>query len=221
MGFNSGFKGLILNTSHADPTVKATSRQAVCLWCREMKVSDYWQHGRRKWLRHKSCSEFLINAFGHQIGSGMCHLNIWKQKCWGQNTLWPFLVYAVPYLMFMWPCIVLNFLQQNQLNALIFQIYSWNENLHDSKSSSVHHQKFFTEHTAMVYAIQVCWQLASRIRMGFLKFIPGRKLYMFRTVPLSIIRSFSLYTQQWYMSYRFADSLWAGSGWDFSNLFLE
>ena len=40
------------------------------------------------------------------------------------------------------------------------------------------------------------------------------KLYMFRTVPLSIIRSFSLYTQQWYMSYRFADSLWAGSGWN-------
>jgi len=35
---------------------------------------------------------------------------------------------------------------------------------------------------------------------------------MFRTVPLSIIRSFSLYTQQWYMSYRFADRLRAGSG---------
>jgi len=32
---------------------------------------------------------------------------------------------------------------------------------------------------------------------------------MFRTVPLSIIKSFSLYTQQWYMSYRFADSLLA------------
>ena len=47
---------------------------------------------------------------------------------------------------------------------------------------------------------------------------------MFRTVPLSIIRSISLYTQQWYMShtglltaceqdqdgtYRFADSLLA------------
>jgi len=31
---------------------------------------------------------------------------------------------------------------------------------------------------------------------------------MFRTVPLSIVRSFSLYTQQWYMSY----SLLAGSG---------
>jgi len=35
---------------------------------------------------------------------------------------------------------------------------------------------------------------------------------MFRTVPLSIIGSFSLYTQQWYMSYKFPDSLRAGSG---------
>ena len=35
---------------------------------------------------------------------------------------------------------------------------------------------------------------------------------MFRTVPVSLIRNFSLYTQQWYMSYRFADSLRAGSG---------
>jgi len=43
----------------------------------------------------------------------------------------------------------------------------------------------------------------------FLKFILGMKLYMFRTVSLSIIRSFSLYTQQWYMSYRFGDSLLA------------
>jgi len=27
------------------------------------------------------------------------------------------------------------------------------------------------------------------------------KLYKFRTVPLSIIRSFSLYTKKWYMLY--------------------
>jgi len=40
----------------------------------------------------------------------------------------------------------------------------------------------------------------------FLKFILEMKFYMFRSVPLSIIRSFLLYTQQWYMSYRFADS---------------
>jgi len=35
---------------------------------------------------------------------------------------------------------------------------------------------------------------------------------MFRTLPLSVIRSFSLYTQQWFMSYRFADSLRIRSG---------
>ena len=46
----------------------------------------------------------------------------------------------------------------------------------------------------------------------FFKFIFGIELYMSRTVPLSIIRSFSLYTQKWYMSYRFVGSLRAGSG---------
>jgi hypothetical protein len=33
------------------------------------------------------------------------------------------------------------------------------------------------------------------------------KICVFRTVPLSIIRSYSLYTQQWYISHSFADSL--------------
>jgi hypothetical protein len=41
----------------------------------------------------------------------------------------------------------------------------WNEILHVSDSSSVHRQEFFTVHTAMVYVIQVCRQLVSRIRM--------------------------------------------------------
>jgi hypothetical protein len=41
----------------------------------------------------------------------------------------------------------------------------WNETLHVSDSSSVHHQEFFTVHTPMVYVIQFCWQPASRIRM--------------------------------------------------------
>jgi hypothetical protein len=40
-----------------------------------------------------------------------------------------------------------------------------NETLHVSDSSSVHHQEFFTVHTAMVYVIQVCWHLTSRIRI--------------------------------------------------------
>jgi len=88
------------------------------------------------------------------------------------------------------------------------QDYFWNKTLHVSDSSSVCLQEFFTVHTAMVYVIQVCWQLGSRIIFGI-------KLYMFRTVPLYLIRSSSLYTQQWYMSYRFADSLRAGSSSEF------
>ena len=43
-----------------------------------------------------------------------------------------------------------------KLDALISQIYSWNETLHVSDSSSVHHQEFFTVYTALVYVIQVC-----------------------------------------------------------------
>ena len=59
--------------------------------------------------------------------------------------------------------------------ALISQIYFWNKTLYVSDSSSVHNQEFFTVHTAMVYVIQVCWQLASRIRME--RPNPARKLY--------------------------------------------
>jgi hypothetical protein len=39
----------------------------------------------------------------------------------------------------------------------------WNKTLHISDISSVHHQEFFALHTAMVYVIQVCWQLASKL----------------------------------------------------------
>jgi hypothetical protein len=49
-----------------------------------------------------------------------------------------------------------KFIVINQLDALISQIYFRNEILHYSGSSSVHHQKFFTVHTAMVYVIQFC-----------------------------------------------------------------
>jgi len=43
---------------------------------------------------------------------------------------------------------------------------------------------------------------------------------MFQTVPVSIIRSFSQYTQQWYMSYRFANILRAGLGWNCSSVLI-
>jgi hypothetical protein len=49
-----------------------------------------------------------------------------------------------------------KFLKINQIDTLISQINFWIEGLHVSDSSSVHHQEFFTVHTAMVYVIQVC-----------------------------------------------------------------
>jgi hypothetical protein len=55
---------------------------------------------------------------------------------------------------------------------------------------------------------------------NFSNYILEMKLYMFRTVPLSIIRSYSLYTQQWYMSYRFVDSFLAAAGSGYSILIL-
>ena len=41
------------------------------------------------------------------------------------------------------------------LDALISQIYFWNKTLQVSDSSSVHHQEFFTVHTAMAHVIPV------------------------------------------------------------------
>jgi len=45
--------------------------------------------------------------------------------------------------------------KKKQSDALISQIYFWNKTVHVSGSSSVHHQEFFTVHTAVVYVIQV------------------------------------------------------------------
>jgi len=42
-----------------------------------------------------------------------------------------------------------TFLQQNQRDALISQIYFWNRTLHVSDSFSVHHQESSTVHTAI------------------------------------------------------------------------
>ena len=46
--------------------------------------------------------------------------------------------------------------RHKEKDALISLIYFWNKTLHVSDSSSVHHQQFFTVHTAMVYVIQFC-----------------------------------------------------------------
>jgi hypothetical protein len=54
------------------------------------------------------------------------------------------------YFTLMWPCIVTNFLILKPTRCTNFSNLFWNETLHDSDSSSVHHQKLFTVHSAMV-----------------------------------------------------------------------
>jgi len=58
-----------------------------------------------------------------------------------------------------------KFLIIKPIRCTNFSNLFWNETLHVSDSPSDHLQEFFTVHTAMVYVIHVCWQLASRIRM--------------------------------------------------------
>jgi hypothetical protein len=79
----------------------------------------------------------------------------------------------------MWQCIVTNFLiikptrWTNFPNFILEMIYIYIYTC----SSSVHHQELFAVHSAMVYVIQVCRQLSSRIKME-LQFHPdpARKL---------------------------------------------
>ena len=105
------------------------------------------------------------------MGSDTVEMNLWKLACiiiqvtqLRRNRIPCVCVVLFSFLTFRWPCIVLNSYNKTKLDALISQIYFSNKTPLVSDSSSVHHQQFFTLHTAMVYVIQVCWQLASRIR---------------------------------------------------------
>ena len=128
--------------------------------------------------------------------------NLWKTNQYSKmrsdyehNLCWNHLII---FFVTCWYCSISSklgnktkFLIINQLDAPISQIYlGMNLYVFQTVPLSII-RSFFTVHTALVYVIQVCWQLASRIRME-LQFILEMNLYMFRTVPLSIIRSFSL-----------------------------
>ena len=66
-------------------------------------------------------------------------------------------------------------------------------------TSLIHNLEFFTFHSS-IHSISTIRTLQKHRPSYFtFHFIFGIKLYMFRTVPLPIIRSFSLYTQQWYV----------------------
>jgi hypothetical protein len=64
------------------------------------------------------------------------------------TSMWPCIV------TFMWPCIVTNFFIIKPARCTNFSNLFWNEKLHVSDNSSVHHQELFTVHLAMFYVIQ-------------------------------------------------------------------
>jgi len=82
-----------------------------------------------------------------------------------------------------------KFLYNKPTRCTDFSNLFWKENPHILDSSSVHHQEFFTVHTAMVYVIQVCWQLASRIRMEILMMDRGTVQNMWSFLPKINLRN--------------------------------
>jgi hypothetical protein len=78
---------------------------------------------------------FFVSAY---LNSGLIHIkciggmkcDVWKQDKWGLGTADK------------WAVRTTRSLYQNQLDALLSQIYFGHETLHVSESSSVHHQEF-------------------------------------------------------------------------------
>ena len=84
--------------------------------------------------------------------------------------------------------------------------WGWND-----IQTSGNNQKSFYVHVT-VHRNKFLFNKTNR-RTNFSEFIFVKKLYTFRAVPLSIIRSFPLYIRHWYMSCRFDDSFHARPSW--------
>jgi hypothetical protein len=111
-----------------------------------------------------------------------------------------------------------KFLIIKPIRCINFSNLFWEETLHVSDSSSVHHQEFFTVHSAMVYVIQVCWQWYMSYRFadngichtGLLTMVCHTGLLtMVYVIEVCWQRYVIQVCWQWYMSYRLADSLQA------------
>ena len=72
------------------------------------------------------------------------------------------------------------------MSYTISRTYFWNRILHVSDSSSVHHQEFFTLHTAMVYVIQVLLTACEQDEDGLFSLYTYIYIYLFienRLIP--------------------------------------
>ena len=113
-----------------------------------------YMSARRFW--HDFCN--LVLKFKHKL-----YIALWSALCSLKGKFWVRQCKQVK-----------RILTLKQINALISLIYFWNKTLYVSDSYSVHHQGFFTVHTAMLHVIPFCWQLARRIRT--VPSDPARKL---------------------------------------------
>ena len=85
-----------------------------------------------------------------------------------------------------------SFRTLQQTRCTNFSISFWNETLHVSDTSFVHHQEHFTVHTAMVHVLPVCGQLASRIRMSsiLILFASCQQNCMTYTIAVCTVKNF-------------------------------
>ena len=83
-----------------------------------------------------------------------------------------------------------------KLDTIISQIYSWNKTVHVSDNSSVHRQEFFAVHTAMVYVIQGCWQLASRITSVLILLTSCQQTCMTYTIVACTVKNSRWWTEE-------------------------
>jgi len=113
-----------------------------------------------KLLKYQNQSTFIQFLILHKCNfhvSELCILPPWR---WPR--VWP--KYVADH--YVYNCLIyLRVLIIKPTWCTNFSNLFWHETLHVSDSSCVYHQEFFTVHTAMVYVIQVCRQLASKIRM--------------------------------------------------------
>jgi len=108
------------------------------LW-KPARRGGLWRQKQNKLYRNNGNAMWLIHSLGHNN----------------------FLCTKI-YLTFMLPCILINFLVIKPTRCTNFSNIFWNVTLHVSNSSSVHHQEFFTVHTAMVYSYRFADNLRAR-----------------------------------------------------------
>jgi len=151
---------------------------------RVLAVCWPWQNPTSLWHRRKLNSKVFIARYYCNIKSVYTNMAI-------HRTLSLLALRRHKLIYVLYKHSVRKFLIIKPTRCSSFSNLFWNETLHVSDSSSVHHQELFTIHTAMVYVIQVCWQLASRISMGLVFWIGLDGLVSFSLIFFLITEVFN------------------------------